>query len=88
MRERVRAPEPGAGDGADGERARAYSFTEGGLLEFSLLDRGTLPVGTTVAGPALIAEETAMTYLDSGFGATVDPTGSLLIEPDGGEGGG
>jgi len=83
MRERVRAPEPGAGDGAGPDRARTFSFTEGEWVEFSLLDRGALPVDSVLAGPALIAEETAMTYLDSGFSATGHPTGSLLITPSG-----
>jgi N-methylhydantoinase A len=86
MRERVRAPEPRAADGAGPATARAYSFTEGEWLEFSLLERSALPVGSVQRGPALIAEETAMTYLDSGFAATVDATGALLIEPA--EGGG
>jgi N-methylhydantoinase A len=79
MRQRVRAPEPGASDD-DGKQARAFSFTEGKWLEYSLIDRGALAVGAVIAGPALITEETAMTYLDSGFSASVHPTGSLLIE--------
>src|SRR5262245_1395383 len=80
MAEGLRAPEPGAGDEGGGRRARAFSFTAEDWLEFSLLDRGTLAVGAVVGGPALIAEETAMTYLDRGFSATVDPTGALLVE--------
>ena len=87
MRERVRAPEPGASDGGGPEQARTYSFNQGKWLKFSLLDRASLPVGSSLAGPALIAEETAMTYLDSGFAATVDESGSLLIEPAGDGGG-
>ena len=59
-----------------------YSFTAGGWAQFALLERESLAVGARLAGPALIAEETAMTYLDSGFAAKVDPTGSLLIEPE------
>jgi N-methylhydantoinase A len=81
MRERVRAREPAARDGADPELARCFSFTSGEWLDFSLLDRGALAVGATLAGPALIAEETAMIYLDRGFAATVHTSGSLLIEP-------
>jgi N-methylhydantoinase A len=82
MRERVRPPEPGAGDGAGGAGMRAYSFTAGEWLEFTLLERESLAVGTKLAGPALIAEETAMTYLDSDFTAKVHPSGSLLIEAE------
>ena len=83
MRERVRAPEPGADDGAGDAKQRAYSFTAGEWQQFARLDRGALAVGAKIAGPALIAEETAMTYLDAGFSATVHATGSLLIEPEG-----
>jgi N-methylhydantoinase A len=86
MRERVRAPEPG-GEGPGAEQASAYSFAQRDWLDFSLLDRGALAVGDTLAGPALIAEETAMTYLDSGFAATIHPSGSILIEPARGEDG-
>jgi hypothetical protein len=35
-----------------------------------------------VAGPALITEETSMTYLDRGFRASVHTTGSVVIERD------
>ena len=59
---------------------RVYSFTAEERLEFTLLERNSLAVGTRLAGPALIAEETAMTYLDRGFVAKVHPTGSLVIE--------
>jgi N-methylhydantoinase A len=87
MRERVRAPEP-SGDGNPGDaRAEAYSFTERAWVEFALLDRNAMPVGTRVSGPALIAEETAITYLDGGYGASVHPSGALLIEPNGHRGG-
>jgi N-methylhydantoinase A/oxoprolinase/acetone carboxylase beta subunit len=51
-------------------------------VEFTLLERESLAVGTKLAGPALIAEETAMTYLDSDFTAKVHPSGSLLIEAE------
>ena len=60
---------------------RVYSFTAGEWAQFTLHGRESLAVGTSLAGPALIAEETAMTYLDTGFTARVHPTGSLLIEP-------
>src|SRR5262245_12159232 len=83
MPEQVRAPAPSAGDGDGSREARCISFTAGEWQQFALLDRGALPVGSAVNGPALIAEETAMTYLDSGFSAEVHPSGSLLIEPEG-----
>lgn len=59
---------------------RAFSFTEAAWTEFLLLDRGALPVGYTQSGPALVAEPTGMTYVDSGFQSTVNPTGCLVLE--------
>jgi N-methylhydantoinase A len=80
MRERLRPPGAGAGADDGGGAMRVYSFAAGDWLEFRLLERGSLAVGARLAGPALIAEETAMTYLDRGFTAEVDPTRALLIE--------
>jgi N-methylhydantoinase A len=80
MPERVRAPEPNGAEDNEGLTVRAFSFTGGHWADFSLLNRDALPLGSTLTGPALIAEETAMTFLDGGFRASVHPTGSLLIE--------
>jgi N-methylhydantoinase A len=57
----------------------AYSFTRSEWAPFRILQRDALEPGTTVVGPALILEETATTYLDADFEATVDGAGSLLI---------
>lgn len=81
--EGVSAPE-GRGHAASAgpaSRIDAFSFTAGEAIEFGVYERSRLGAGTSVEGPALIAEETAMTYLDAGFRAGVDPTGSLLVEP-------
>ncbi|MGC2192745.1 MAG: hydantoinase/oxoprolinase family protein [Candidatus Dormiibacterota bacterium] len=52
-------------------RGRAWSFERGTWQEFDLVPRESLPVGTKVIGPAVIAELTATTYLDYGYVATV-----------------
>jgi N-methylhydantoinase A len=57
----------------------AYSFTMGEWTRFRILQRDRLEPGTAVVGPTIILEETATTYLDAGFGATVDGTNSLFI---------
>jgi N-methylhydantoinase A len=62
-----------------GSRGDAYSFTLGEWASFRILRRDRLGPGTTVVGPAIILEETATTYLDADFGATVGRTGALLI---------
>jgi N-methylhydantoinase A len=51
----------------------------GEWTRFRILQRDRLEPGTTVVGPTIILEETATTYLDAGFGATVDSTNSLFI---------
>jgi N-methylhydantoinase A len=55
----------------------AYSFTEERWIPFRILRRAQL--GGTLAGPAIILEETATTYLDAGFEATVHESGSLFV---------
>jgi N-methylhydantoinase A len=84
MRERVDAPTPNADGNAEANLVSAYSFAEDDRMDFPVVQRGDLAIGTALIGPALIAEETAMTYLDSGFRATVHPSSSLVIERGGG----
>ncbi len=68
----------GTGSRNDG-RLEAYSFTAERKMPFALVDRAALSVGDTVEGPAIIGEETATTYLDAGFRATVHKSGCLFI---------
>jgi N-methylhydantoinase A len=75
----ARAPEPSAPTAAGPRRARAYSFTANAWLDFAVIDRAGLRAGEELTGPTLIAEETAMTYLDASFAAEVHPSRSLLI---------
>jgi N-methylhydantoinase A len=75
----ARAPEPSAPAAAEPRRARAYSFTANAWLDFAVIDRAGLRAGEGLSGPALIAEKTAMTYLDASFAAEVHPSRSLLI---------
>jgi len=67
-----------ATDGAGG-RLEAYSFAQKDWIEFDIVQRGMLAPGETVAGPTIVLEETATTYLDQGFAAKVDASGSLQL---------
>lgn len=69
----------GAGSSGGGS-FDAYSFTAEKKMPFALVNRGALSVGDTVDGPAIIGEETATTYLDAGFRATVHKSGCLFIK--------
>jgi N-methylhydantoinase A len=82
MPKRVAAAPSGAAVPASALRTRAYSFTASDWADFSLMERDGLRTGETVAGPALISEETSMTYIDGGFRASVHSTGSLVVERD------
>jgi len=70
---------PAASNGTPARSTRAYSFTSGHAIEFALIDRDSLTEGQTIAGPAIVLEDTATTYLDSGFSARMDTSGSLFL---------
>jgi 5-oxoprolinase (ATP-hydrolysing) len=89
--ESVSAEAIGAGDGADfvievpaggGDDApgRVYSYVDGQTVPIALHVRAELPVGSRVAGPALIREQIATTVVDAGWSARVLPDHTLLLE--------
>jgi len=92
--ESVSAEAIGAGDGADfvievpsGGGAddcdiagRVYSYVDGQTVPIALHVRSELPVGSRVAGPALIREEIATTVVDAGWVARVLPDHTLMLE--------
>ncbi len=49
-------------------------------LRFKIAERAALAVGEVISGPAILTEETATTYLDSGFEARVDASGCLFVK--------
>ncbi len=57
----------------------AYSFTRGEDAPFTVVARASLGVGDSLAGPAIVIEDTATTYVDAGFVARVDPSGCLFV---------
>ena len=65
--------------GAGPRSWRAYSFTRQDWLPFAVVERTALAVGASLPGPAIILEETATTYLDAGFVASVHPSGTLML---------
>ncbi|CAN7444618.1 hydantoinase B/oxoprolinase family protein [Pseudoduganella sp. LjRoot289] len=90
--ESVSAEAIGAGDGADfvievpaaagGAAAAACvdSYVDGQTVPIALHVRAELPVGSRVAGPALIREQIATTVVDAGWSASVLPDRTLLLE--------
>ena len=70
---------------ADGGAATtdAWSFAHDETLSFTTVGRGALAPGAEIAGPAILLEQTAVTYLDAGFVARVHESGALLLERSG-----
>jgi N-methylhydantoinase A len=77
------AQAPGSADGRPPRSVDAFSFGRGERLPFTLIDRAGLTAGDVVEGPAIVVEETATTYLDTGYTARVDPSGCLLLDREG-----
>ncbi len=89
--ESVSAEAIGAGDGADfvievpsgggaDSPGRVFSYVDGQTVPIALHVRAELPVGSRVAGPALIREEIATTVVDAGWVARVLPDHTLMLE--------
>jgi N-methylhydantoinase A len=76
------ATNPVSRDGGGDDDRSAWSFTRGERCAFAVVDRGTLAPGNELAGPAIVHEPTATTYLDAGFAARVHEHGHLIVERD------
>jgi len=59
---------------------RGYSLTQHRWMEFAQHSRATLLPGMSVAGPAILYEDTTTTYVDMGFVGTCHETGALMLE--------
>jgi N-methylhydantoinase A len=57
----------------------AYSFATAGRRSFTLLHRSSLSPGVRIAGPAIVAEETATTYIDVGIELETHSSGALFL---------
>ncbi|WP_377704193.1 hydantoinase B/oxoprolinase family protein [Pseudoduganella sp. UC29_71] len=69
------APHPGAHAGS-----HVDSYVDGQTVPIALHVRAGLPVGSRIAGPALIREQIATTVVDAGWSARVLPDHTLLLE--------
>ncbi|MFQ5971456.1 MAG: hydantoinase/oxoprolinase family protein, partial [Alphaproteobacteria bacterium] len=81
------SPEPAvaameSGDATDGARA-VFEPTTGQREDTPLFWRPRLAAGTTLAGPAMIAEEQTTTVIPRGWDAAIDRRGYIVLErPD------
>lgn len=75
----VRASGGGAASAYSEQSSNAYSFARGERIQFALRDRADLHPGLALRGPAVITEQTTITYVDEGFSVNVHPCGALVI---------
>jgi N-methylhydantoinase A len=68
-----------AGRAAPGGRQHAW-FSETGQVEMPRYDRGALPAGAVVAGPALVEDDWSTTVIYPGQRGAADALGDLVIE--------
>ena len=79
-RPRVRPAAPAAGAAAEarvGQRP-AY-FAPGGFVGTAVYERARLPIGSRVAGPAIVEQADTTTVIPPGCVALVDPAGNLRM---------
>ena len=82
LRPRVKMP-GGAAEGGSPETAlkeRRRVFFEGGYVDTPVYERGRLPGGEELSGPAVIEQADATTVLEPGTRARVHGNGSIVIE--------
>ncbi len=74
--------EPGLAPAAEppAPRASCQAWVDGAWREIPLVPRSALLAGEVLAGPALLPERNATTWLAPGWQATADAHGNLLLE--------
>jgi N-methylhydantoinase A len=70
---------PDAGEAPPAETTETWSFRRGERLTFDVVSRRSMDAGAVIAGPALVLEGTATTYIDHGFEGAVDDDGNLVL---------
>jgi 5-oxoprolinase (ATP-hydrolysing) len=74
----VAAP-PAAGDAGAACVATVPMYADGAWVEAPLYRRETLPAGSSIDGPAVVAEATATTVVEPGWRATTSVRGDLVL---------
>ena len=77
------APQGGSVEAA--RRAGREVWIDGGWQQAEVFDRLAVPVGAVIAGPAVLEQPDATTFVDPGLVAEVDRCGNLIVAPSGAE---
>jgi N-methylhydantoinase A len=72
---------PTRGSSLNEEFIDAYSFTEKEHRSFRVVRRADLELDAEFWGPLIVLEDTATTYVDSGFVAVTHSSGVLILRP-------
>jgi N-methylhydantoinase A len=59
---------------------RAFSFARRDWADFDVIVREDLEVGAAIEGPAILIEQTATSYIDSGFAGRVHESGTIILK--------
>jgi len=70
-------------DAAEALVEKSQVYFEGQFLETGIYDRAKLKAGNRMAGPAIVTEFDSTTVVLAGHYADVDPSGAILIWPNG-----
>ena len=57
-------------------------WADGGWCDADIFDRLLLPIGATVAGPAVLEQPDSTIFIDPGLAGRVDDFGNVIIEPE------
>jgi len=73
-------PQLAAADGGGADRRRAvFDVDAGSFANIAVYRRERLPEGATIAGPSVIGEDETSTLVATGFAATIDGAGNILL---------
>ena len=76
----LKALAPAAGTGSAAPREMRQVWFDGAWHETAIYTRLDLPVGTIIAGPAVLEQPDATTVIDPGLIARVDDYGNVIVE--------
>lgn len=76
----LKALAPAAGTGSAEPRETRRVWFDGGWHETAIYERLDLPVGSVIAGPAVLEQPDATTVIDPGLIARVDEYGNVIVE--------
>jgi N-methylhydantoinase A len=66
----------------EAKKGTTKTYNDGGWIDCPMYDRGRLPIGTILRGPAIVTESTSTTFLEPGWPANIDHFGNIVIREE------